>query len=137
MTEPEHFASRPWTQAEDDKLRRLALTGLHDRRAPEAEPRVRLHAREKARYQAETDGAEGEGAIIKLMRSGRACGPPAQIRSARCRDGRTSKIQFNGGRRIANLHQLHAHPRPTVTLIAPIIPEGVFDVEVCDWREAR
>ena len=28
MTEPEHFASRPWTQADDDKLRRLALTGL-------------------------------------------------------------------------------------------------------------
>jgi hypothetical protein len=28
MTEPEHFASRPWTRADDDKLRRLALTGL-------------------------------------------------------------------------------------------------------------
>ena len=28
MTEPEHFASRPWTQAEDDTLRSLALTGL-------------------------------------------------------------------------------------------------------------
>ena len=28
MTEPAHFDSRPWTQAGDDKLRRLALTGL-------------------------------------------------------------------------------------------------------------
>jgi hypothetical protein len=31
ITEPEHFASRPWTQAEDHKLRRLALTGLSSR----------------------------------------------------------------------------------------------------------
>jgi hypothetical protein len=28
MTEPADFASRPWTQADNDKLRRLALTGL-------------------------------------------------------------------------------------------------------------
>ena len=28
MTEPEHFASRPWTQADDEKLQKLALTGL-------------------------------------------------------------------------------------------------------------
>jgi hypothetical protein len=28
IAEPEHVASRPWTQAEDDTLRRLALTGL-------------------------------------------------------------------------------------------------------------
>ncbi|SHN84042.1 hypothetical protein SAMN05444170_5761 [Bradyrhizobium erythrophlei] len=28
MTEPDHFASRPWTQAEDDMLRCLALKGL-------------------------------------------------------------------------------------------------------------
>ncbi len=28
MTEPAHFGSRAWTQADDDKLRRLALTGL-------------------------------------------------------------------------------------------------------------
>ncbi len=28
MTEPANFAPRPWTQADDDKLRRLALTGL-------------------------------------------------------------------------------------------------------------
>jgi hypothetical protein len=28
MTEPADFASRPWTQADDDKLRRLVLTGL-------------------------------------------------------------------------------------------------------------
>src|SRR5258705_7335158 len=28
ITEPAHFASRPWTQADDDKLRRFAVTGL-------------------------------------------------------------------------------------------------------------
>jgi hypothetical protein len=28
MTESAHFDSRPWTQADDDKLRGLALTGL-------------------------------------------------------------------------------------------------------------
>jgi hypothetical protein len=28
MTEPEHFASRPWTQADDDTLRSLALKGF-------------------------------------------------------------------------------------------------------------
>jgi hypothetical protein len=28
MTEPVDFDSRPWTQADDDKLRGLALTGL-------------------------------------------------------------------------------------------------------------
>jgi hypothetical protein len=28
MIQPTDFASRPWTQADDDKLRRLALTGL-------------------------------------------------------------------------------------------------------------
>jgi hypothetical protein len=28
MTEPAHFASRPWAQVDDDKLRRLALAGL-------------------------------------------------------------------------------------------------------------
>jgi hypothetical protein len=27
MTEPAHFASRPWTQADDDGLRRLVFTG--------------------------------------------------------------------------------------------------------------
>jgi hypothetical protein len=31
MTEPEHFVSRPWTQADDDKLRKLAPTGLSSR----------------------------------------------------------------------------------------------------------
>jgi hypothetical protein len=31
MTEPADFASRPWTQADNDKLRRLALTGLSSR----------------------------------------------------------------------------------------------------------
>ena len=28
ISEPANFASRPWTHAEDDQLRRLALTGL-------------------------------------------------------------------------------------------------------------
>jgi hypothetical protein len=28
MTEPAHLPPRPWTQADDDKLRKLALTGL-------------------------------------------------------------------------------------------------------------
>jgi hypothetical protein len=28
ISEPANFASRPWTHADDDKLRRLALTGL-------------------------------------------------------------------------------------------------------------
>jgi len=31
MTEPADFASRPWTQADNDKLRRLALRGLSSR----------------------------------------------------------------------------------------------------------
>jgi len=31
MTEPEHFASRPWTQADDDKLRKFASMGLSSR----------------------------------------------------------------------------------------------------------
>jgi hypothetical protein len=28
ISQPANFASRPWTHADDDKLRRLALTGL-------------------------------------------------------------------------------------------------------------
>src|SRR5260370_34090930 len=41
-----------------------------DRRAPEAEPRICLHAHEKARYQAETDGSEGEGEMtVSLLPS--------------------------------------------------------------------
>jgi hypothetical protein len=28
ISEPANFASRPWTHADDDKLRRLVLTGL-------------------------------------------------------------------------------------------------------------
>jgi hypothetical protein len=31
ISEPAKFASRPWTHADDDKLRRLALTGLSSR----------------------------------------------------------------------------------------------------------
>jgi hypothetical protein len=50
ITEPEHFASRPWTQAEDDKLRRLALAGLSSRaigiRMNRTETAVRSRARQ-------------------------------------------------------------------------------------------
>jgi hypothetical protein len=50
MTEPEHFASRPWTQADDDKLRKLALTGLSSRaigiRMNRTETAVRSRARQ-------------------------------------------------------------------------------------------
>jgi hypothetical protein len=50
MTEPEHFATRPWTQAEDDTLRRLALTGLSSTaigiRMNLTETDVRLRARQ-------------------------------------------------------------------------------------------
>jgi hypothetical protein len=31
ISEPANFASRQWTHADDDKLRRLALTGLSSR----------------------------------------------------------------------------------------------------------
>jgi hypothetical protein len=50
MTEPEHFASRPWTQAEDDTLRSLALKGLSATaigiRMNRTETAVRSRARE-------------------------------------------------------------------------------------------
>jgi DNA-binding CsgD family transcriptional regulator len=50
MTEPEHFASRPWTQAEDDMLRCLALKGLSSTaigiRMNRTEAVVRSHARQ-------------------------------------------------------------------------------------------
>jgi hypothetical protein len=50
MTEPAHFDSRPWTQADDDKLRRLALTGLSVRaigiRMSRTETAVRSRARQ-------------------------------------------------------------------------------------------
>jgi len=50
MTEPAHFASRPWTQADDDKLRKLALTGLSSRaigiRMNRTETAVRSRARQ-------------------------------------------------------------------------------------------
>jgi hypothetical protein len=50
MTEPAHFDSRPWTQADDDKLRRLALTGLSVRaigiRMRRTETAVRSRARQ-------------------------------------------------------------------------------------------
>ena len=50
MTEPAHFDSRPWTQADDDKLRRLALTGLSVRaigiRMNRTETAVRSRARQ-------------------------------------------------------------------------------------------
>ena len=50
MTEPAHLASPPWTQADDDKLRRLALTGLSSRaigiRMNRTETAVRSRARQ-------------------------------------------------------------------------------------------
>jgi hypothetical protein len=50
MTEPTHFDSRPWTQADDDKLRKLALTGLSVRaigiRMRRPETAVRSRARQ-------------------------------------------------------------------------------------------
>ena len=49
MTEPAHFDSRPWTQADDDKLRKLALMGLSVRaigiRMSRAETAVHSRAR--------------------------------------------------------------------------------------------
>jgi hypothetical protein len=50
MTEPVHFDSRPWTQADDDKLRKLAHTGLSSRpigiRMNRTETAVRSRARQ-------------------------------------------------------------------------------------------
>jgi hypothetical protein len=50
MTESGHFASRPWTQADDEKLRRLAPTGLSSRaigiRTNRTETAVRSRARQ-------------------------------------------------------------------------------------------
>jgi hypothetical protein len=50
MTQLDHFASRPWTQPEDDTLRRLALTGLSSTaigiRMNRTETAVRLRARQ-------------------------------------------------------------------------------------------
>ena len=50
VTEPAHFASRPWTQAADDKLRKLALTGLSSKaigiRLNRTETAVRSRARQ-------------------------------------------------------------------------------------------
>jgi DNA-binding NarL/FixJ family response regulator len=49
ISEPENFASRPWTRADDDKLRRLARTGLSVRaigiRMNRTETAVRSHAK--------------------------------------------------------------------------------------------
>ena len=50
MTEPAHFASRPWTQADDDKLRKFSLAGLSSRaigiRLNRTETAVRSRARQ-------------------------------------------------------------------------------------------
>jgi hypothetical protein len=50
MTEPAHFASRAWTQGDDDKLRKLVLTGLSSRaigiRVKRSETDVRSRARQ-------------------------------------------------------------------------------------------
>jgi hypothetical protein len=49
ISEPVNFASRPWTRADDDKLRRLAPTGLSVRaigiRMSRTETAVRARAR--------------------------------------------------------------------------------------------
>jgi hypothetical protein len=49
MTEPADFASRPWTQADDDKLRRLALTGLSSRAISTRMNRTETAVRSRAR----------------------------------------------------------------------------------------
>jgi hypothetical protein len=49
MTEPADFASRPWTQADDDKLRRLALTGLSSRAISTRMNRTETAIRSRAR----------------------------------------------------------------------------------------
>jgi hypothetical protein len=50
MTEPGHFDSRPWTQADDDMLRKLVPTGLSFRaigiRMNRTETAVRSRARQ-------------------------------------------------------------------------------------------
>jgi hypothetical protein len=48
VIEPAYFDSRPWTQADDDKLRKLALTGLSSRaiRMNRTETAVRSRARQ-------------------------------------------------------------------------------------------
>jgi hypothetical protein len=50
MTESGHFASRPWTQTDDENLRKLALTGLSSRaigiRMNRTETAVRSRARQ-------------------------------------------------------------------------------------------
>jgi hypothetical protein len=71
ITEPVHFASRPWTQAEDDKLQRLALTGLSSRaigiQMNRTETAVRSRARQMqvilGKNQTETiaDGLKAKG----------------------------------------------------------------------------
>jgi hypothetical protein len=50
MTEPAHFDSRPWTQADDENLRKLALAGFSSRaigiRMNRTETAVRSRARQ-------------------------------------------------------------------------------------------
>jgi hypothetical protein len=49
MKEPADFASRPWTQADDDKLRRLALVGLSSRAISTRMNRTETAVRSRAR----------------------------------------------------------------------------------------
>jgi hypothetical protein len=49
MTEPVHMTSRPWTRAEDDKLRKLALTGLSSRAIGIQMDRTDIAVRSRAR----------------------------------------------------------------------------------------
>jgi hypothetical protein len=50
MTEPEHFASRPWTQADDEKLQKLALTGLSSRAIGIRMNRTEIAVRSRAKH---------------------------------------------------------------------------------------
>jgi hypothetical protein len=49
MTEPAHLPPRPWTQADDDQLRKLALTGLSSRAISNRLNRTETAVRSRAR----------------------------------------------------------------------------------------
>jgi hypothetical protein len=50
MTDPAHFDSRPWTQADDEKLRKLALTGLSSRAIGIRMNRTEISVRSRAKH---------------------------------------------------------------------------------------
>jgi hypothetical protein len=49
ISDPANFASRPWTYADDDKLRKLALTGLSVRAISSRTGRTETAVRSRAR----------------------------------------------------------------------------------------